>query len=68
MQNKGLVTVFAILFGLVCLYQLSFTYIADKVEGEAETYAKNLFDETQPEERIAAEARYMDSSTSRAGA
>ena len=34
MQNKGLVTVFAILFGLVSLYQLSFTFISNKVESD----------------------------------
>ncbi len=61
MQNKGLVTVFAILFGLVCLYQLSFTFVANKVEGEAEAYAKNLFDETQSSEKAIAEAKYIDS-------
>tara|TARA_R110002072_G_scaffold135791_6_gene277509 strand:+ start:4741 stop:7779 length:3039 start_codon:yes stop_codon:yes gene_type:complete len=41
MQNKGLIKVFAILFGLVSIYQLSFTYIATKVEGEAKEYAAN---------------------------
>jgi SecD/SecF fusion protein len=61
MQNKGLVTIFALVFGLVCLYQLSFTFIANKVEGEAETYAKTLYDGSQPEERIEAETKYIDS-------
>lgn len=61
MQNKGLITVFAILFGLVCLYQLSFTFIANEVESKAEAYAKNLFDKTQSDERTAAEAKYIDS-------
>ena len=61
MQNKGLVTVFAIIFGLVCLYQLSFTFVANKVEGEAEVFAKAEYDATQPDERIEAEARYLDS-------
>ena len=36
MQNKGIIKVFAILFGLVCIYQLSFTFITNKVENEAE--------------------------------
>ncbi len=61
MQNKGLVTIFAIVFGLVSLYQLSFTFIANKVEGEAETYAKTLYDGNQPEARIEAETKYIDS-------
>jgi SecD/SecF fusion protein len=61
MQNKGLITVFAILFGLVSLYQLSFTYIANKVEDDAKAFAKNAYPETQPDARAAAEARYLDS-------
>lgn len=41
MQNKGLVKLFAVLFGLVSIYQLSFTFLANKVEDEAANYAKN---------------------------
>jgi len=40
MENKGLVRVFAILIGLICVYQLSFTYFASKVEKDAKEYAK----------------------------
>jgi len=61
MQNKGLITVFAILFGLVSLYQLSFTFIANKVEDDAKAFATTKFDATQPEERSAAENAYLDS-------
>ncbi len=61
MQNKGLVTAFAIIFGLVSLYQLSFTFIANKVEGDAEVYAKNMYDGSEPEARIEAETKYIDS-------
>ncbi|MBW2938666.1 protein translocase subunit SecDF [Aureisphaera sp. CAU 1614] len=61
MQNKGLVTVFAILFGLVSLYQLSFTFIANKVEDRAKEFATSKFDASQPAERAAAEAQYLDS-------
>ncbi|WP_046758406.1 protein translocase subunit SecDF [Kordia jejudonensis] len=39
MQNKGLIKLFAILFGLVSIYQLSFTFITNKIEKEAKTYA-----------------------------
>jgi len=39
MQNKGLIRLFAILFGLVCIYQLSFTWFAKNVEEKAEIYA-----------------------------
>ncbi len=41
MQNKGLIRSFAILFGLVCVYQLSFTWFAKKVEKDAAIYANN---------------------------
>ncbi len=61
MQNKGLVTVFAILFGLVSIYQLSFTFIAGKVEDDARAYAYNKFTENQPAEREEAESNYLDS-------
>ncbi len=40
MQNKGLIKIFAVLFGLVCIYQLSFTFIASGVESDAEAFAK----------------------------
>ncbi|MAZ73861.1 MAG: protein translocase subunit SecDF [Flavobacteriaceae bacterium] len=59
MQNKGLITVFAILFGIVSLYQLSYTYIANKVETDAKEYAQNNFPETEPAERQQAEAQYL---------
>lgn len=35
MQNKGLIRLIAILLGLVCVYQLYFTYKAVKVENDA---------------------------------
>ena len=40
MQNKGLIRLFAILFGLVSIYQLSFTFITSKIEGDAERFAQ----------------------------
>ena len=61
MQNKGLITVFAILFGLVSLYQLSFTYVANQVEDAAQAYANDRYDATQSSERQAAAAQYIDS-------
>ncbi len=39
MQNKGAIKVFAIAFALVSLYQLSFTYVATRVERKAKEYA-----------------------------
>ncbi len=61
MQNKGLITIFAILFGLVSIYQLSFTFVASKVEDSAKEFANSKFSEEQPHERDNAEARYLDS-------
>lgn len=39
MQNKGLVKFFAILFALVSIYQLSFTFVANKVKDDAKNFA-----------------------------
>ena len=64
MQNKGLIKVFAILFGLVCLYQLSFTFITNSIEGEAEEFAVQKIGENVEDYsrlRDQAEARYLDS-------
>ncbi|WP_373057051.1 protein translocase subunit SecDF [Zunongwangia sp. H14] len=64
MQNKGLIKVFAILFGLVCLYQLSFTFITAEVEEEAEEFAvqevgENVEDYSDVRDMM--EQRYLDS-------
>lgn len=37
MQNKGLIKLFAILFGIVSIYQLSFTFITNKIEKDAKS-------------------------------
>jgi SecD/SecF fusion protein len=39
MQSKGAVKLFAILLALVCLYQLSFTFVTRHVENEAKEFA-----------------------------
>ncbi len=39
MQNKGLIKTFAILFGLICVYYLSFTWVDNKVENDAKVFA-----------------------------
>ena len=39
MQNKSFVSLFAIVFAIVCLYQLSFTWIAQGVEEDAVEYS-----------------------------
>lgn len=62
MQNKGLIRLFAILFGLVSLYQLSFTFFANKVEKEAKAYANaEAVDSKDGRELARLEKRYKDS-------
>lgn len=39
MQNRGLVKFFAIIFALVCIYQLIFTFVAHNVEKDAKAFA-----------------------------
>ncbi|AXG74926.1 protein translocase subunit SecDF [Flavobacterium arcticum] len=40
MQNKGLVKFFAILLAIVCIYQLSFTFVSNSIEADAKEIAK----------------------------
>ncbi|WP_452219595.1 protein translocase subunit SecDF [Lacinutrix salivirga] len=46
MQNKGLVILFAILFGLVSIYQLSFTFKENAIEKQAREIAESKFDQS----------------------
>ena len=52
MQNKGLIKFIAILFALVSIYQLSFTFIANKVKSDAKSFANGNPDK---------EVKYLDS-------
>ena len=52
MQNRGLVKFFAILFALVSIYQLSFTFVSHNVENDAKVFAKGNSDK---------ELKYLDS-------
>ena len=61
MQNKGLIKVFAILFGLVSLYQLSFTFLANKVEDEANVYAESKVSDNDARKKANLERKYLDS-------
>ena len=45
MQNNSLVKVFGVLFALVSIYQLSFTFISSSVESQAENLAKQAVSE-----------------------
>ena len=51
MQNKGLIRFFAIALAVVCIYQLSFTFFARKVERDAKEFARS--------ERFVEEARAL---------
>lgn len=64
MHNKGLIRLFAILFGLVSIYQLSFTFVANNIEDKAKAYAKNRVDENAEnylQLRDNEERKYLDS-------
>jgi SecD/SecF fusion protein len=52
MQNKGLIKFFAILFALVSIYQLSFTFVASKVKNDAKSFANGNTEK---------EVKYLDS-------
>lgn len=52
MQNKGAVRIFAILLALVCLYQLSFTFVTRRVESAAQEASAG---------DLKAQAAYLDS-------
>ena len=64
MQNKGLVKLFALLFGLVSVFQLSFTFKSNQIENDATEYSINKvssqevdFDKKRSQEKI----NYLDS-------
>ncbi|MDR9400291.1 MAG: protein translocase subunit SecDF [Psychroflexus sp.] len=64
MQNKGLIKVFAILFGLACIYQLSFTFITSKIEDNASAFANEQISNTEEnyaEKRNEVSQSYLDS-------
>ena len=64
MQNKGIIKLFALLFGLVSIYQLSFTFKANQIEEDAKAYAVSKFDvseEDYQDKRNQAEINYLDS-------
>lgn len=52
MQNKGLIKFFAILFALVSIYQLSFTFVSNKIKNDAKSFANGNSEK---------EVKYLDS-------
>ena len=64
MQNNGLIKFFAFCFGLVSLYQISFTFLSSSVEDNAKEYSINLVTENEPnfsEKRQELYTNYLDS-------
>ena len=64
MQNKGLVKLFALIFGLVSVFQLSFTFKSNQIESDATEYSidkvsnkEDDFDKKRNQEKI----NYLDS-------
>ncbi len=60
MQNRNFIKIFAILFAIVSLYQLSFTWVASGVEDDAVAYASEYPNELQE----AKQKFYLDSISS----
>tara|TARA_B100001248_G_scaffold262574_1_gene259536 strand:+ start:5557 stop:8565 length:3009 start_codon:yes stop_codon:yes gene_type:complete len=64
MQNKGLVKMFALLFGLVSIYQLSFTFKGNQLENKATQFAINKVADTETDydsKRNLKRISYLDS-------
>ncbi|WP_179339850.1 protein translocase subunit SecDF [Winogradskyella ludwigii] len=64
MQNKGIIKLFALLFGLVSIYQLSFTFKANQIEDTAKEAAIAKYADTEEDyqtKRNLEVARYLDS-------
>ena len=64
MQNKGLIKLFAFLFGLISIYQLSYTFITNKIEDDADSYARAQISESDEDylaEREELATTYLDS-------
>ena len=57
MQNKGLIKFLAWAFALVCLFQLSFTVVTNRIESKAKTDAKNYVNSEQVQKMIADRAK-----------
>ena len=57
MQNRNFIKIVAVVFALICLYQLSFTWVADGVESDATEYAES-YNENEREVKV---KQYLDS-------
>ena len=64
MQGNSLIKTFAILFGIVSIYQLSFTFISSTLENKARNAAIEKISEDEisfAEKRASEEVRFLDS-------
>ena len=64
MQGNSLIKTFAILFGIVSIYQLSFTFISNTLENKARNAAIEKISEDEisfAEKRAREEIRFLDS-------
>ena len=64
MQNKGLVKLFALIFGIVSVFQLSFTFKSNQVENNAINYANNRISKQEVDfdkKRIQEKLNFLDS-------
>ena len=64
MQNKGIIKLFALLFGVVSVYQVSFTFKANQIEKQAQSAAIQKIADSEPDYdslRKLEVQRYLDS-------
>jgi SecD/SecF fusion protein len=64
MQNKGLIKFFAIIFAVVSIYQLGYTFITNSVESDADAYADRMVVVGEDNESVLKEEarkKYLDS-------
>lgn len=65
MQSRGAIKFFAIVFALVCLFQLSFTFFSAKVESDARSYSNSEATEAEASKLaggdVVLESFYLDS-------
>lgn len=67
MQNKGLIKFFAILFAVVSIYQLIFTFVASNIKDDAKSFALTQLDKLKSKgtkdlpDQNTLEVKYLDS-------
>jgi SecD/SecF fusion protein len=59
MQNKGVITLFAIVFALACLYEFSYTLLRSSVQSDAREFANGDINERKQLFRLHVERRSL---------